>query len=76
MKTIINAYLSVGGLKDIVVQSYGDKPNTFDRVSLTDRIGNVLQLDAAIICKALETLAAARKLTVEEYLKYLKSVEV
>jgi hypothetical protein len=73
MKSIINAYLSIDGVKEIATKSFGDKPNLLDKVAISDTMGNVLQLDAGVIYKAIVALAAARKLTVDEYFKTFKN---
>ena len=68
MKCILQAYMSVDGLKAITTQSNGSEPNVLDRVSLHDNIGCVVQLDAGIVYQALAKLAVARNITVTEYL--------
>jgi hypothetical protein len=68
MKCILQAYMSVDGLQAITTQSQGEVPIQLDRVSLHDNIGCVVQLDAGIVYQALSKLAAARNITVTEYL--------
>jgi hypothetical protein len=72
LKTIINTYMSVDGLKEIRTSSIGDNPNLLDRVALSDTIGSVLQLDAGIVYKCLAALSAARNLTIDQYLANFK----